>query len=108
MLKMFLKVICFILALKLTSCKPIVEESATSTYDVKSSVTSQSFGDDDKSSVVPVDDVRVDDVKEDFSAQKTKDDKKVEDFWSEHPVNLHDEKFVATEKFKKDYKNTFG
>jgi len=98
----------FILALKLTSCKPVVEEPAISTYDVKYSVTSQSFGDDDKSSVVPVDDVKVNDVKEDFSAQKTKDDNKVEDFWSEHPVNLHDEKFVATEKFKKDYKNTFG
>lgn len=49
-----------------------------------------------------------DDVKEDFSAQKSKNDKKVKEFWARHPVDLLDEKFIATENFKKDYKNAFG
>ena len=100
---MFLKVLCFIMALKLASCNPVVVDSAKSIYDRESLVTSQNFGDDDVSDGTPVDD-----VKEDFSAQKTKDDKIVKDFWAKHPVDLHDEKFVASENFKKDYKNAFG
>ena len=96
-MKFSLKVLCFILALKLDSCKPVVVESVKSIHDRESLVTSQNFGDDDKT-----DDTPVDDVKEDFSAKKTKDDKIVKHFWAKHPVDLHDEKFVASENFKKD------
>ena len=32
-MKLFSKALCFVLVLKLASCKPVVDESATATYD---------------------------------------------------------------------------
>ena len=33
---------------------------------------------------------------------------KVKEFLARHPVDLQDKKFVASENFKKEYKNAFG